>query len=104
MSLQADATEKADRILHFSDKMKLHESLMLDSFKKMVDNPSSNPKGVMNESNDAEVETEEVSSNQNEIEQHNNSNTEDMEDKTEPRTEKKTRFRRLFSRKNWRTH
>lgn len=104
MSLQADATEKADRILHTSDKMKLHESLMLDSFKKMVENPSSNSKEVLNESSTAEVETEEISSNQNEIEQLNNSNSEAIEDAIKPRTEKKGRFRRLFNRKNWRTY
>ncbi len=104
LTLQADATDKKDRILHISDKMKLHESLVLDSFRKMVDNPSSNPIGVINESNDAVVEIEEISRNQNDIEQLNTSNSEDMKDAIEPRTEKKGRFRKLFNRKKWRVH
>jgi len=99
MSLQADATDKADRILHVSDKMKLHESLMLDSFKKMVETPSSNSKEVLNVSNEAEVEIEEISCNQTEIEQLKNNNSEEMEVAAEPITEKKGRFRKLFSRK-----
>lgn len=99
MTLQADATEKSDRILHLSDKMKLHESLMLDSFTKMVKPPSSNSKEVLHESNEAEVEIEEISYNQPETEQLKNNNSEEMEVAAEPITEKKGRFRKLFSRK-----
>ncbi|WP_287583829.1 hypothetical protein [Candidatus Borrarchaeum sp.] len=104
MSLQADATEKSDRILHLSNKMKLQESLMLDNFTKMVENSPSNPKGLINESDNLEVETEEISSNQNEMEQLYTSNSEVIEEVMEPRTEKKGRFKKLFSRKKWRVH
>ena len=104
MSLQADATEKSDRILHLSNKMKLQESLMLDNFTKMVENSPSNPKGLINESDNLEVETEEISSNQNEMEQLNTSNSEVIEEVMEPRTEKKGRFKKLFNPKKWRVH
>jgi len=98
MTLQADATEKSDRILHVSDKMKLHESLMLDSFRKIVENPQSNSKEVFNESNEAEVQIEEISNNPAEIEQLKNNTSEVVEDVTESKSGKKGRFRNLFSR------
>ena len=98
MTLQADATEKSVRILHVSDKMKLHESLMLDSFRKIVENPQSNSKEVLNESNEAEVEIEEISNNPAEIEQLKNNTSEVVEDVTESKSGKKGRFRNLFSR------
>jgi hypothetical protein len=99
MTLQADATEKADRILHVSDKMKLHESLMLDGFRKMVDKSQSNSKEVLNESNEAEVEIEEISDNPTEIEQLKNNTSEVTEVVIESKSEKKGRFRKLFGRK-----
>lgn len=104
MSLQADATEKSDRILHLSDRMKLQESLMLDNFTKMVENSPSNTEEILSESNDTEVEIEEVSSNQDEIEQLNTNNSDKIKNATEPKTEKTRRFRRLFNRKKWRVH
>ncbi len=112
MVLQADATEKEDRILHLSDKMKLRESLVLDRFRKMVEKTSPKSKEVLEEnnesqvvkepldkSNEAEVGMEEISCNQAEIEQINNANLEETEAAKESKTEKKGRFRKLFSRK-----